>query len=431
MKTQEPSSGRWEKFRSFGELLVKLSAFLFALAIPTSIALDNVAAGVGIAGLLILALTRALSLPPIKHLLILLVAEIPHYLFQPKRLFKSTSLKQYLASYFVGFKAGLSKGFLRKVALLLGISTTALVLSLFFEAFTGQNIKHFDPQKLHLLHYLYRPKGFLNHPLTAGGVLFVLFFFFWALYSFFRERKFLLFSAVALLGVGVNQSRSYWIGLLVFLLFLTFGSLLKGQARKLAAAGLILIVATSGVLVAVPQLKKRIESVWDVKRNESNMDRLTIWLSYYYAFKRDYGGALIYGKGDEAKGLALSHGREACLAVYPKRACQGRNYLYRLHGGETHNIYLKFLSKYGLIGLFAYLFFWGYNIYANISSFLRGRELFPLVFASGYVGFLAAGFFENNFTDAEVLTAILFVLGVNFALLSQRSDGRPPDRREG
>jgi len=427
MRMQEHSSEKWGKVKRFGELLTKLSALLFAVAIPTSIALDNVAAGIGIVGLLLLLFTKNLPLPPVKHLILLLLAEIPHYITTPKKIFKSTHLKQYLAAYFVGFKTGLSRDFLKKVAILLGISTIILVLSLIFEAFTGQNVKHINFSKLHLLKGLYfRPKGLLNHPLTTGGVLFTLTFFFGALYAYYKEKKFLVFSLIALSGVVVNQSRSYWIGVFIFLLFFSTGALIKKNTRKLAVIGLALILGTSVVVTTVPQFKNRLKSITDIRHNWSNKDRLAIWLSYYYAFKRDYGTAIIYGKGEEAKKVALSYGKEACLKFYSEKHCKKQNYLRRLHGANTHNIYLKFLSKYGIIGLLAYLFFWGFNIYKNLIFFMRRNELFALIFASGYIGFLAAGFFENNFTDAEVLTAILFTLGVNFALLSQYSAEKSP-----
>jgi O-antigen ligase len=426
---QELSSGKWNRAEKAGDFLVRLSAILFAVAIPTSIALDNVAAGIGIVGLILLALTRALPLPPLKPLFILLLTEIPHYITEPRKILKSTDLKQYLAAYFVGFRTGLDKEFLRKVILILGISTTALVLSVIFEALTGQNIKHINFSNLHLVKGLFRPKGFLNHPLTTGGVLYTLFFLFGALYAYFKDRKFLTISLITLLGLILNQSRSYWLGTFLFIAVFLIGTLKVKSYRKLAITGFLFISCLSAFLASYAPLKKRLESITDVKHNGSNKDRLTIWLSYYHSFKEDYGISLLYGKGEKATEFAIRHGKKACLTFYPKRYCQGNNYLYRLHGGETHNIYLKFLSKYGIIGLIAYLFFWGYSIYRNVAFYLKEGELFPLIFASGYIGFLTAGFFENNFTDAEVLTAVLFTLGVNFALLSLRSGGKPPHQR--
>jgi len=96
-----------------------------------------------------------------------------------------------------------------------------------------------------------------------------------------------------------------------------------------------------------------------------------------------------------------------------------------MHGGETHNIYLKYFSKYGLLGLFAFLLFWFYALYLNFKALLERRELLFAVFLAGYLGFLTAGLFENNFTDAEVQTAVLFTLGLNFALLKVGTSQKP------
>jgi hypothetical protein len=38
------------------------------------------------------------------------------------------------------------------------------------------------------------------------------------------------------------------------------------------------------------------------------------------------------------------------------------------------------------------------------------------------MGFMLAGFFENNFTDAEVQFLLLFVIGMNFALFGRRDE---------
>jgi hypothetical protein len=62
-----------------------------------------------------------------------------------------------------------------------------------------------------------------------------------------------------------------------------------------------------------------------------------------------------------------------------------------------------------------YLGFFGYVIAKNLRIF----KPYSLVFASGYLGFLSAGFFENNFTDAEIQYALLFTIAYNLSLLKR------------
>ncbi|WP_456436215.1 O-antigen ligase family protein [Thermovibrio ammonificans] len=418
LKSASPAAER------FGELLVKVSALLFAVAIPTSVALDNGAAALGLLGFLLLAFSGALSpLPPLRPLGFLLAAEVWHYLLNPGRIFKATDLKLYLLSYFVGFRCALERDFLKKVGYLLGFSTALMVLSQLFEAVTWQNVKHVDFSHLQLHTALIRAKGLLNHPLTTGGVLFTLFFLHLALYRLFKNRLFSIFSALALLGVVLSQSRSYWVGTFVFFAVLFLVSLLKAKYRRFAVVSLVLFGLFAISLFSIPQLRHRFESIGNTTTNGSNTDRLAIWTAYLTAFKRDYTlPDLLLGTGDRAEEIALKEGYEACLKFYPRKVCEGNGYVRRLHNGLSHNIYLKFLSKYGLLGLLAYLYFWGYALFENFRAFWQREKIIYLVFAAGYLGFLAAGFFENNFTDAEVQTAVLFSLGINYALLMRRSD---------
>jgi O-antigen ligase len=428
----KPLPERLEQTKKIGELLVKLSAVLLAVAIPTSVALDNVAVGIAILGIILLGVSKALPLPPLKPLLFLIAAQIPQLVAGNLSKIRNIDPKQYAISYIVGYVAGREREFLKKIAILLGISTIALTLALTLEAVTGQNIKHLNPEKLRVAKHLYRAKGFLDHPLTTGGVLFSLLIFHSAMLSYFREKKFAIFTLASLIGIVLTQSRSYWIGVAIFSVLIIFSALKVPKFRKAAIAGVLLITAAAVPVAASPELKSRLISITDVKKNNSNKDRLTIWLSYYYAFKNDYSFTnFIFGAGERAKELAVKNGKEACLKIYSESACKGERYKGKVHGGTTHNIYLKYFSMYGIVGLIAYLAFWGFALWKNAKEFIEREELFPLIFLAGYTGFLAAGLFENNFTDAEVQTAILFTLGVNFALLSLRSGEKPPHRKEG
>jgi len=424
METQKLYSWKLtEVFNKTGETLIKVSAVLFAIAIPTSIALDNLATGIGILGLIFLIFTNKLNLPPFKPLTILILSELPHYITKPIKILKETDFKQYLSSYFIGFHIASSKNFLRKTFIILGISTTVLTFSIIFEALTGQNIKNINVSSLHILKEgLFRPKGLLNHALTTGGVIYTLFFLFSAISFYFKEKKFAIFSLLALIGLVFNQSRSYWLATSTFFFVIILpGIFMKNMKkyRKLAITGISLTFFLCLSVFLYSPLKSRLFSITDVKYNSSNKDRLTIWTSYFYSFKNDYSLLeILIGKGRKAPQSAIKFGKEACIKFYPENLCSDKKYLMKIHKGITHNIYLKYFSKYGLIGLLAYLYFWFFFLKENLKKFLKTKDPVFIIFFSGYVGFLIAGLFENNFTDAEVQTAILFTLGINSYLLS-------------
>ena len=408
----------------WGNRLVVISAYLFAIAIPVSIALDNVAAGIGILGFIFLLISKAYkSLPPLKPLLFFLIPELIRYLFAyPLKILKKTDFNHHLISYFVSFKAALNRNVLRKLIIVLLVSTLALCFSVIFEAFTWQNIKHINWNFLSLHTTVIRGKGFFNHPLTTGGVLFLLFMLFFAFY--FKERRwYYLFTGIVLIfSILLNESRSYWLSLFFFLIILLILSFRDN--KKLVLISLAWLVLIGGTIYRVPVLKERLKSVTNTKTNDSNMDRLALWKSHLKAFREDYSVfEKFFGSGDNASRLAWKHFKESFCQIY-KKYCKEKvpeTILKRhFHGGETHNVYLKFLTKYGIVGLFGYLLFWGYVLYYNFSCLKKFENAaYIKTFIAGYLGFLIAGLFENNFTDAEVQFALMFILGLNFALLDQ------------
>jgi len=402
------------KLADMGEKLVILSSFLFALSIPISIALDNFSAGIGILGLLFLAVGKFLEpYPPIKPLFFLLTPQVLESLFfYPKKLFK-TDFNHHLAPYFTVYRTlKVKEDYLKHILLILSISTLALGISVLFEAFTWQNIKHlnFSTLSFHLVPV--RAKGFLNHPLTTGGVLFILLVLFVSAYFQFGRKFYLVPVLFSTLGLIFCQSRSYWVGAAVFLFFLIF------IFRSKKVLGYVLLLLIGVVLVfQIPHVKHRFETIFNPKANYSNMDRLALWKAHLKAFMDDYSlKEKFLGAGYEASSFAWREFRESFQEVTGIKNPSKNVLKVHFHGGLTHNIYLKYLTKYGILGLIGFLTFWFYVIYCNF-SYSGFYEPFIKTLNSGYLGFLTAGFFENNFVDAEVQFALMFVLGINFALL--------------
>jgi len=228
----------------------------------------------------------------------------------------------------------------------------------------------------------------------------------------------------------LNESRSYWLAFLTFFILLLFLNLRSN--KKLAVASIAALLLTGTVISQVPVLKSRFQSIVDTKNNGSNTTRLMIWKSHIKAFVEDY--SLLektFGAGNKANRLAWNHFGKAYQEISGKPVPSEEELKKWFHGGETHNIYLKFLTKYGVLGLLGYLSFWGYVFYYNLLQAKRiENPAFIWAFVAGYAGFLVAGLFENNFTDAEVQFALLFNLGINLALLERTGEETRKKTRE-
>ncbi len=405
-----------KKIAEIGNKLVVISAFLFAVSIPVSIALDNVAAGVGVLGIILLLLGKGISpYPPLKPFSFLLIPQIiESVLFFPRKIFK-TDFNLHLVPYYSVYRS-IKENFkvLEHILLILSISTSILGLSVIFEAFTWQNVKHINLKSLSLHLTPIRAEGFLNHPLTTGGVLFIMFVLFISASIQFRRKVYLMPILFSGLGIVFCESRSYWLGSIVFLLFLVI--LQRNRGVLILVVSLMML---SGFLYQIPQIKHRFESMLNPKANYSNLDRLALWNAHLKAFLKDYSlKEKLLGAGYKADDLAWKRFRESFKEVSGLKNISNKGLKFHFHRGETHNIYLKYLTKYGVLGFLGFIAFWMYILYVNF-TYKRTYWLFTRGLLSGYLGFLAAGFFENNFVDAEVQFAVMFVLGINFALLQK------------
>jgi hypothetical protein len=174
----------------WGEKLVVFSTFLFAVSIPTSMALDNVASGIGLLGFLFLLFSKkANPFPSLKPLLFLLIPQFLEALIKfPAKIFK-TDFNLHLIPYFIVYRTLSKKKYLEKILILLAISSIVLSLSVIFEAFTWQNVKHIDWNSLSFHSNIVRPHGLFNNALTTAGVLFLLLTLFVG--AFFHFKKLL------------------------------------------------------------------------------------------------------------------------------------------------------------------------------------------------------------------------------------------------
>jgi len=378
-------------------------------------ALDSVASAVGILGLVALLVAGSFkALPPLKPLAPLLLPQALRYALHPLKLFKKTDLNHHLIAYLIGYRT-VKENRLNLAVKLLTASTCLLCASVLFEVLTGQNVKHLTLHTITLGFHLERTSGLFTHPLTTAGVAYTLFVLLTALYALTGKKYLTLPALLLVLCIVFTQSRSYWLAVTFFFSVYLLASL--RQNRRLALLLTVVAVTALMVFLQTPVLRDRLKSIGDTK-HKSNITRLMIWKSHLRAFANEYSVAeKLFGAGDRANSLAWKHFPQVFEEYKGKAHSQETLRSYWVCKGETHNIYLRFLTRYGLLGVAGYLLFWGYILYLNITRFPYTPAV---LFCAGYLGFLLAGAFENNFVDAEVQFAVLYTLGINLAILEGR-----------
>jgi O-antigen ligase len=410
-----------DKLLIIGNKLIILSTFLFAISIPTSIALDGISAGIGLLGLMIVLLFKDFeNLPPMKPIILLLIPEILSSLvFFPKEVLK-TDFNHKLTPYFVVYRTlKQDRSSLKKLIFVLSISSFILSLSVIFQAFTWQNVKYIDIHSLSFHLTPMRAMGLLDNPLTTAGVIFLLFFLFLGYFLQNKSYYCLFISIFLFISLILTESRSYWIGIIASCLILSI-LLFKRYWKFLITFWGIVVISTT-VLFQIPNLKDRLYSITNTRTNWSNVDRLILWKSHIKAFICDYSPLeKLIGAGYKASDYAWKRFPESYKEVVKTET--PKNLKVHFHGGLTHNIYLKFLTKYGILGLIGYLSFWFLIFKENLKILRTNPQLLPIISSliSCYFGFLVAGFFENNFTDSEIKYAVMFILGLNFFIVNHK-----------
>ncbi len=410
------------------KILLKISIFMLAISIPLSIALDNVSLAIGGLALLLLLFSGKLDFSGSLKLLSFLIPEGVGALLNGA--FKATSFKQHLFAYFIPTNAlkEVSEG---KVLSLLGISAVVSSIVCVIEAFTVPNVSGLTSKKvmkllfLKELHFHLKPSravGLLNHPLTTSGVFLILLFLFFSYYLKSRQKCYLIFSFFSTLALIFTQSRSYWLALIFGIVFFV---LLKRDRMSLIAVSLVGIFAFS--VAAVPSFRARFESIFNTKTNTSNVIRLVIWRSCLDAFERNFTlKEQIFGAGERYRTYGYRYLKRNYKLITGRNLFipKGKSVKELFLKCETHNIYLKYLMEFGIFGLLGYLLFIYLTVKENLKAYFQTKEPFLLSFASLYLAFALAGFFENNFADAEVKIALLFALGVNYYLLKSLKKAR-------
>ncbi len=421
MKRNILKKSKIETINSFSDKLFIISYFLFCVSIPTSNFLDHVAAGIGLVALIISLILKNFTYPPLKPFLFLSLPQIISKIFFNIKANLDIDIK--IIPYFVMYRAFKDKNKFKIGIKLLSISTILLCLSIIFEAITWINVKKIflNFKLINNISFhknIIRAKGFFTHPLTTAGVLYVLFVIFSFFYIKEKEKIYIFIVFLLIISIIFTGSRSYLLSLFTFFLFLLISlKFLKLKIlRKRNIFVVIPILLICFILIKIPFVKYRIESIFSL---EKNLERILIWRSYEKSFVNNFSvKEKLFGKGEKVNKIVLSYFPTTYYELYHKeidmKLCD-----QKFFSKVTHNIYIYYLSRYGIFGLLGYLFFWAFFIAVNIKFYKNKKKLFPLIFIFGYLGFLVAGFFENNFLDAEVKFALMFLFSLNILSLKK------------
>ncbi len=275
---------------------------------------------------------------------------------------------------------------------------------------------------------VFRASGPLGHYMTFSGVLLAAVPLLLTLRGRLQSIAGQLTAALAVAMIGLTFTRSAWIGAVVALsVFLATGwtrpatGAADGGTRRRGPAavaatvivGLVLVAVVLGAIAGSDALYDRASSIFSLE-DPSNKDRLAMAAT---------GLEII------AAHPWLGIGPGVMESVYPAWAVEWR---VNAENPHLHNNVLQIAAERGLIGLAAWL--WIIAAFA-LASWRVLRAAGPTgpggpearAALAALAGFLAMGTFEYNFSDSEVLMAVLFVISLPLAASAPQAEAVSAD----
>lgn len=241
-----------------------------------------------------------------------------------------------------------------------------------------------------------RIQGFMGHYMTQAGLL---------LLFICAALCFLLFSAdrlkwlwglallPALFCLALTLTRSAWIGFVI-----AFSFILLFYKPKM----LILVPVVVGLFffLGPRPMKQRALSIFSLK-NLSNQQRV----QYLKAGVRIIKEYPLHGTGPDTVDMVFQ---------FPKYGLSEE----AKHNVHLHNNFVQIAAERGIPTLLAWITFVAWAFF-SLLKLLKNRDpsIFPFTAtaASSLLAFVAAGFFEYNFADSEIVILFLYLISVPFA----------------
>ena len=240
-----------------------------------------------------------------------------------------------------------------------------------------------------------RISGFMGHYMTQAGLLVLFSALALSIFLFAREKVRFVWGGMFILAavaLVLTLTRSAWIGILVagcVILFL----------YKPKTLILIPIVAGLFFVVSPKHIKNRALTIFK-RRSYSNMERL----EYIHAGIMIIKEYLLFGTGPDTVDMVFQDPK------YELSESARRNV-------HLHNNFLQIAAERGIFSFLAWLTFVIWTLISlikltkNKDPSLRSLSIGAL---AGFFALLAAGLFEYNFGDSEILVLLLFIITIPF-----------------
>ncbi len=245
---------------------------------------------------------------------------------------------------------------------------------------------------------LNRIKGFMSIWMTFSGLLMlalVALFAYFVIFGWKKQRWVVPLGLVLAAALFLAQTRSAWLGA-----FLGIGIILLLKRPRWVPA---LIAFLAVLYLASPAgIRQRLQSAWD-PRDATTRGRIEVFET-----------ALRLIEANPWTGVGQ---RVSTEALRYRGTQEFDNYLY-IH---MHNNFLQIAAERGIPGLILWIWFMaaliGRAIYVFRHSGGSGKAGFAALAAIGaWVALVAAGMFEYNFGDSEVLIVFLFMMSAPDAI---------------
>ena len=259
-----------------------------------------------------------------------------------------------------------------------------------------------DDAGFYRLYVADRISGFMSHWMTFGGQMMIAFLFLLAFVFFAREKGRLVWAAAALVAVmGVamllSGTRSIWLGTGVGAAYLVW----CWRKWMLLATPLLIGLV---VLVSPGFVRERVQSIYQPHGDtDSNLHRYVCRRVGYEMIKAHPW----FGLGSEQLGV---HFKEYIPADLKRPLPEG-------YYGHLHNIYVQFAAERGIPALLLLLWMFGIiltDFFRAVGNSGEGKFLLQGAIAVT-LSILAAGAFEHNLGDSEVLMQFLAAVSIGYA----------------
>lgn len=241
-----------------------------------------------------------------------------------------------------------------------------------------------------------RIRGFMGHTMTQAGLLLLFLCAALSFVLFLRDRTRWLWAAAFVLAafcLALTYTRSAWIGFVLAVALILF-------LYKPAAVILVPVVVGLFAVAAPRPMKQRALSIFSL---DSYGNRLRV--EYIRAGLKIIRDFPLHGTGPDTVDMVFQDPKYGLSSEARQNV-------------HLHNNLVQIAAERGIPALLAWLVFVGWALASLVGS-LRRRD--PTVFPHAAAGtaallaFFAAGFFEYNFGDSEVIVLLLYLITLPLA----------------